>query len=186
MGSCACAPRVLSSSHPSSSWPLWAAPSPRRSATTSWATPYFLPLDRYQASMQPVGPCLPVGTWSRIREEARGEPKHHARSRASQAPAVAAAGGRLRNSGGSPTRIAISPWGHPGPARRSWRPRRPAPSRASRWSPATDSAAHAESARGGPWRSSFRDRSDPANRTSLAPVPSAASETAPPAPHGGA
>ena len=29
---------------------------------------FFLPLERYQTSMRPVGPCLPVGTWSALRE----------------------------------------------------------------------------------------------------------------------
>lgn len=28
---------------------------------------YELPLQRYQAGMRPVGPCLPIGTWQALR-----------------------------------------------------------------------------------------------------------------------
>lgn len=28
---------------------------------------YELPLQRYQAGMRPVGPCLPIGTWAVLR-----------------------------------------------------------------------------------------------------------------------
>jgi hypothetical protein len=33
---------------------------------------WFLPLDRYQAGMRPVGPCLPLGTWAAMRAEIEG------------------------------------------------------------------------------------------------------------------
>lgn len=39
---------------------------------------YFLPLDRYQAGMRPVGPCLPVGTWSAIRQHIESRPRQPA------------------------------------------------------------------------------------------------------------